>query len=312
MKLIIKVTSCIILSFLTLSSLVFASDLRTNPKHTNKYGHYHKGRVGYKSYSYKGRVGYKAHSYKGRAVYKGDLQGLSPRGNHFEVIGAPGIAKLSAGNSYLQVTSQETDTLVQTNSSQWSSYSAQLGVGYLRYFCDPNRSYDRVHWFSSVEPEVNLYYLGSDSIDGVVNRFGNPNWGQLNYDMPVRSTRLMLDMALNIVAYKHLSFYGIAGIGHAWNRVAYHDSAADVDCPPQTLNLNYKTSSNFAWEAGPGLLYDYDDRFSFSGEYLFTYLGKVKPGSGGSYGTIANPTVSASSFTLRAQTILVGLHIALG
>ena len=166
------------------------------------------------------------HTYliKGEPHYKGAFQPEKPR-NHFEVIGAGGIAKLNAGNSQLGVTSSETDTLHQTNSNSWNTLAGQLGVGYVYYFRNAQQYPEHVQWFSSIEPQLNLYQLSSNSIDGNVLRFNNPNFNQLTYDIPFHSTRLMLDAALTVATWKKLSLYAIAGIGNAWNRASYSDTS---------------------------------------------------------------------------------------
>lgn len=233
--------------------------------------------------------------------------------NHFEVIAGLGIAKLNAGNSELGVTSSETDKLVQTNPNAWNTFGAQLGVGYIHYFGDARQYADKVQWFPSIEPEVNLYYLSSSSIKGDVWRFNDPNFNQLKYDIPLHSTRLMLDAALTVASWKKLSVYAIGGIGNAWNRIGYSDQDKDTStpCTDQRLNLNKNTRAHFSWEAGAGLTYAANTRVSFSLEYLFTYLGTVQTSGSGYTGTITAPVIVPAHFNLRSQTALLGLHIAL-
>jgi opacity protein-like surface antigen len=228
--------------------------------------------------------------------------------NHFEVIGAGGLAKLRAGNSTYAVTGDETDTLVQTNENQWSTLAGQLGGGYVYYFYSNRRHTNHLRWFPSIEPQLNLYQLSSDSIEGNVLRFGSYNQG--TFDIPVRSTRLMLDAALTIAAWKQYSVYVKGGIGHAWTRLSYNDSINTEPGCDMDLTLSSHTNSNFVWEAGAGVLYDINNRFGVSLEYLYANLGTVKTSVHGSVGTFTLPLVNAPSFHLRAQTVLLGLHIA--
>ena len=231
--------------------------------------------------------------------------------NHFEVIGALGIAKLNAGDSELGVTSSETDRLVQTSSNAWNTFAAQLGLGYVYYFGNSQQYSDQVQFLPSIEPELNLYYLGTNSIKGDVWRFNSSAFNQLTYDVPLHSTRLMLDAALTLASWKQLSVYVIGGLGNAWNHTSYSDTentAADGD---QNVRLNSKTSTHFTWEAGAGLAYAFNDRIGLSLEYLYADLGNIKPSSSGSTGTITAPVIVAPHFKVKSQTGLLGLHIAL-
>lgn len=254
---------------------------------------------------------YEHKAYKG---YKGETFALRPI-NHFEIIGAGSISKLDAGNGTLGVTSSETDRLVQTNSNSWNTPGAQLGVGYVYYFCGTRLCSDQVQWFPAIEPQLNLYYLASNSIEGDVWRFNSPDFNDLTFDIPIHSTRLMLDVALTVASWRQLSMYVKGGIGHAWTRISYSDkdksSTSDAPCPEEGVSLSSKTSSNFVWEAGLGVVYAFNDRIGVSLEYLYTDLGTVKTASSGNTGLITAPVISPASFDITTQTALLGLHIAL-
>lgn len=232
--------------------------------------------------------------------------------NHFELVGALGAANLRAGNGQLGVTSSETDTLSQTNKNNWNTFATQLGLGYIYYFHQSEKTPKNVQWFPAIEPELNLYYLSSNSnIEGQVFRFGNPAFNDFNYKIPVHSTRLMLDAVLTVVKKRSNSLYVKAGIGNAWNRVAYNDSENNNGiCPEQNINLAASTNSNFAWELGIGVIHDFNDRIGLSLEYLYTHFGTVNA-SGGYTGPITAAIISAPRFNLESQTALLGLHIAL-
>ena len=109
--------------------------------------------------------------------------------------------------------------------------------------------------------------------------------------MPIKSTRVMLDGALTIVTVKkRLSLYAKGGIGNAWNRASYSDMAnGDSSCTLQGLKLNTATHSNFAWEAGAGLIYAFNHRVGLSLEYLYADLGTMKTSATGNTGTIMTP-----------------------
>lgn len=231
---------------------------------------------------------------------------------HFEIIGALGIAKLKMGDSTLGVDARETDKLVQTN-NQWNTFAAQLGVGYVHYFRNAQQYSDEAQWFPAIEPELNLYYLGSNSaIKGDALRYGSSDFNDFSYTIPVHSTRLMLDAALTIMSWKKLSVFAIGGIGNAWNRVGYRDQdKGDGDCSDPRLNLNSNTRSSFVWEIGGGVNYAFNNRVGLSLEYLYTDLGKVNFSAEGDNVDVANPVIVPARFRLKAQTVLLGLHIAL-
>lgn len=232
--------------------------------------------------------------------------------NHFEILGAVGVANLRADDGYIGVTSSENARLVQTNQNDWDTFTGQIGIGYVYYFPGKLPYSENTQWFPAIEPEVNGYYIAKNTLTGDVWRFGNSNWNDMTFRMPIQSTRVMFDTALTIVSKKQYSLYAIGGIGTAWNRVSYSDADRNgIPCADQSLNLRSDTHSNFAWEAGAGLSYAFNNRISVSLEYLYTDLGKASSSASGSTGTITAPVIIPSHFNLAAQSALLGLHIAL-
>jgi hypothetical protein len=74
----------------------------------------------------------------------------------FELIAAGSISKVHAGNAQLGVTSDETDSLMQTNDGNWGSWGGQMGLGYVYLLSNAQRYSDVVQWFPMVEPELNV------------------------------------------------------------------------------------------------------------------------------------------------------------
>jgi opacity protein-like surface antigen len=246
-------------------------------------------------------------------VVIGDKDGLNPTvPNHFDIIGAIGVADLEAGDGYLGVTSSETDRLVQTNSNDWNTLAAQLGVGYVYYFQNYTPFSDTVQWFTAIEPQINGYYLGQGDINGDVWRFSNSNFNDMTYHLSIESYRLMLDGALTVVSRRQYSLYAKGGIGEAWNRVGYSDADRNsVPCTNQFLNLNSASHSSFAWEVGAGIFYAINNRFALSLEYLYADLGTAKTADTGFTGTITTPFLTPARFGLTSQAALLGLHVAI-
>jgi len=103
----------------------------------------------------------------------------------------------------------------------------------------------------------------------------------------------------------------LAGIGNAWNNMAYKDKDNEPGdlCPNENLNLNSNTRASFAWEAGAGLMYTLNNRAALTLQYLWADLGKASSSAGGTARSITAPSIVPPSFNLRAQTMALGLHI---
>ncbi len=247
------------------------------------------------------------------SVFAGSMGAMTTSNpSHFEVIAAAGVANLRLHDGTLGVTSSETDRLVQTNRNDWDNFTGQVGIGYVYYFPGKQQYSESTQWFPSIEPEINGYYIGKDTIKGDVWRFGSADFNQMTFKMPVQSTRLMFDTALTIVSKKQYSLYAIGGIGGAWNKASYRDFDRDiVPCVNQALNLGSASHADFSWEAGAGFSYAFNNRISLSLEYLYTDLGEVRHSAHGSTGTITTPIIIPAHLDLAAQSALLGLHIAL-
>jgi len=230
--------------------------------------------------------------------------------NYFEAIGALGAANLRANDGTIGVTRSETDKLVQTNQNQWKTVDAQLGAGYVYFFVPAQQT--SVQVLPSIEPQINLYYLNSNTgIRGNVLRFGSSAYNQLTYKIPVRSTRLMFDVALTLLKKSDSSIYVKAGVGNAWNRLSYSDvvnPASVADCVNLALNLKSSTRSHIAWELGAGFMQDINNRVSLSFEYLYTNFGSISASASSSSGTAATSANSPAKFSMYANTLALGLH----
>lgn len=231
---------------------------------------------------------------------------------YFELIGAGSVSQVQAGNGELGITSNETDRLVQTNDNTLNSWGGQLGVGYVYYIMNARKCSPCVQWFPMIEPEINVYYSKYQNL-GDVYRFDSVAFNDLTYNMPIRSTRVMLDAALTLASWCQYSVYAIGGVGNAWNRVSYSDTFNDDgSCSEQNISLSSRTTSHFAWEAGLGLTYAINNCIGVSAEYLYTDFGNLETSGSGNTGTITTPLISPASFNLHTQAVLLGLHVAIG
>lgn len=229
--------------------------------------------------------------------------------NHFEYIVALGLSKAAAGNSHINVTSNETDKLVQTNDNAWNTWVGQLGAGYVFYFPNKQRFSPGTQWFPSLEPQLNFYF-SDNRVKGDVYRFNSPDFNDFSYTSTVTTSRLMLDAALTIVSKDAYSLFVIAGIGDAWSKINYDDSVNGSNtCNLSALSSGDRNQSNFAWELGAGVAYAFNNRINLSLEYLYTDFGSLKlPGS--IQGAFFTAPIAPSSFSLNTQAVLLGLHVA--
>ena len=134
----------------------------------------------------------------------------------------------------------------------------------------------------------------------------------MTYKLPVESFSLMFDTALTVMSFEQYSLYAKGGVGTAWNRTSFR--ATDKNGTPnknQHLNVNATTRSNFAWEAGAGLVYVFNTRFALSLEYLYTDFGRKTIQANKFTGAITSPAIAPAEFELTSQTALLGLHFAL-
>lgn len=235
------------------------------------------------------------------------------QGNYFEAIGAVGAANLRANDGNIGITSSETDKLVQTNQNKWKTIDAQVGAGYFYYFKTSQNGSLQI--LPSIEPQLNLYYLYSnDGLRGNVLRYGDAAYNQLTYQIPVRSTRLMFDVALTLLKKSQSSLYIKAGVGNAWTRLTYSDVVnpdSVADCVNLGINLKASTRSHFAWELGVGVMQDINDRVSLTFEYLYTNFGNISTSASSNSGTAATSASSPATFSMYAQTLALGLHYAI-
>jgi len=228
---------------------------------------------------------------------------------YFELIGAGSLSGAIAGNSLLGVTSNEVDTLVQTNQNNWNLWGGKLGLSYVYFISSASKYSEILQWFPKIAPGLNVYYSHYNN-EGTIYRFNDPVFDALVYSIPINSTRLMFDGSLTVASWRQISTYITGGIGNAWNRIGYTDNASSSFCNIETIHLNNNFSSNFVWETGAGLTYDLGQHLAISFEYLYTDFGRLSTSGIGNTPGISTPLISPASFQFSAQGLLLGLRIA--
>ncbi len=186
---------------------------------------------------------------------------------------AGGISSIDQDGTF-NPTSDETDSLVQ-NEEDWNFWTAKVGIGYefLIDLDDDSEDEDDFRWLPNVIPQVNLYYLDGDEIDGHVLRFEESN--QADYTMDYSSARLMFDLAVTFASMQGFSIYGIGGLGISWNDTDFSTTPTS-DLLPYGFELDSDATTSFAYEFGIGLGYDITDDIGISLEYLYASLGDVE------------------------------------
>ena len=242
-----------------------------------------------------------------------DEKGLFDDGN-FQFSTLIGIATVDQNDGTIAVTRSETDTLLQTNGDAWDSWTGMFGVGYVfplewedeeeysyhRHAEEPNDNEPR--WFGTVTPQLNLYILSGTTLEGDVRRFNDLDDVDATYDMEFDSTRLMFDVALDVLTVSELSFYVIAGLGVAWNSANF--DLTPNDCVPiHGLNIQESQSTDFAYEFGAGLDYALYEEFDITLQYLYTGLTDVGVG-----GVDDIFHVHSSDMDVVSQAVFLGIR----
>ena len=223
----------------------------------------------------------------------------APAVGGFEVIGGGGWVNARISDASIRVTSDEIDTLAR-NRGKWDSGIGQLGIGYVGPLVQGSG------FFNTLRVQLNSYFT-SDSLSGPVYRFGDPAFNDYNYELSVKSTRLMLDGLVDLFSANSFSLYAKGGIGPSWNRANY--SEVDLNgggCASNPIYLNRDSHAKFAAEAGAGVRFDISQNMGISLEYLYAHLGKAQTGSGSAASCVSS--VTPVNFDLKAQSVIIALH----
>lgn len=209
--------------------------------------------------------------------------------DHFEILLMGGLANLDA---------DDMDSLIQTNEDEWESFTGQVGLGYV-YFFPIELETGAVQWFPSINPQVSVYFLGGDDIEGEVSQ-QRSEFNDIDYTMELQSTRAMFDLALTLASIDWFSIYAIGGAGVAWNKTKFSTTHNQAD-------LDTSNSSGIAYEFGGGATAQLRFDLAVSVEYLYTRLTDV----GLADHTDPDFDNQSSEFDINSQAILLGLRLAL-
>jgi opacity protein-like surface antigen len=133
---------------------------------------------------------------------------------------------------------------------------------------------EEIRWFDALTPQINVYILQQTDVEGSVKRFDDSDDVDADYKMNFESTRLMLDFELDIFTVRDFSFYGIGGLGIAWNSADYTATPHGM-IPIASVDLPTNDSTGFAYEFGGGVDYAVDEGIDITLQYLWTRLNDV-------------------------------------
>ncbi len=227
-----------------------------------------------------------------------------------EIILMGGASTVAAEDTSLVISGSEVDVLTQTNRGDWEAFTLQGGFGYA-YFLTDQLTTGAVEWFPYVTPQINVYYLKSDEIEGDVHQIiHNSSFDTLDSTMNLESTRAMFDVGLTVAKIDWFSIYAIGGVGIAWNQLDFDARPNQLgdDCGVDGYQLDSENSSGFAYEFGGGISISFRTDLALSLEYLYTGLTDVELGNSSSDSEF---NVEGPELDINSQSILLGLRLAI-
>jgi opacity protein-like surface antigen len=149
-----------------------------------------------------------------------------------------------------------------------------------------------------------LYYLKGNVEADAVRDASHAGVKDIEYQMDLETTRLMLEIAVTAFSWEDLSVFGIGGAGYAWNKTHYQ-TKDDVNA--ETLESESDGQFGFAYQFGGGLTYLLADDWALTAEYLWTQLNDLTLSESGD---IAGKSTSVNSdeFNATVQTVLIGFR----
>ncbi len=200
---------------------------------------------------------------------------------------------LHAKTGYMNVTTTDQNADVISHASTNALYS--IGLGYHPF---QNQLSTR-HYLNDFVAQLNYYYT-TGNITGQAWDYLSSNCNNQFFTAPVHSSRLALDFKPQLLTYKSLSPYVIAGIGAAWNKLSYVETP-NGDYAESSIHLGTHTNQNVMYDLGVGVSAQWHPHVAVSIEYLYTSLCNVAPSN---QSQTAQSVVSPPSFALATNALL--------
>lgn len=167
------------------------------------------------------------------------------------------------------------------------------------------------HFLRDITLGLNGYYNQS-IVNGAVYEYSLPSMPNSNYDLRLKTGRLMIDTELDFSSpWGTIIPFVELGIGVASHTLYFKNSPVpNIGVSGGGYALQDHTQFNFAYEAGVGLKIPLRNQFMLSARYLYANVGQAKtstsdPSSGMS---LAKPVV----FDVSSQSILFGFSYLIG
>ncbi len=222
-----------------------------------------------------------------------------------------GIATLNQDDGSIKVAPDEVDVLTQSNGNDWDTWTGQFGVGYVMplYWgedAEESKMESGIAWFDTITPQINVYVIGESDMEGDVLRFGHEDDKDATYSSDFSSTRLMFDVAFDVLTIRDFSFYGLAGLGIAWNTTNL-DWIPNPGVPIPGFSLSDTNSSGFAYEFGVGVDYEVLGDLDISLQYLYTAFDDINIQGADDFPF----EVSDTELDVNAQSLLLGVRLTI-
>lgn len=177
------------------------------------------------------------------------------------------------GDTSLHVSPFQTDLLAVSHAGSQALW--QVGGG-ARLFAD-----DLAHrsFLNALPVELNYYNNQSNITGNVYSNYDQTANPIYYFHTPISSSRVMLDFKPWLFTFRDISPYVILGIGWSWNTLGYYETSADLTSilPRNIISLKSQQNQNTAYDVGIGISTQVTPCLTLFGEYMYSYLGAVRP-----------------------------------
>ena len=226
-----------------------------------------------------------------------------PAGLEFNLYGGVSYTNSNPGSLFLNSAFPERDTLTNNQSPGYDA-TGGLGLAY-DFLTGTGENNNFIHDFS-----VGIdFFSFNTNLNGDVLQFGKPALDNFNYDLNIKTTRLMLDGQLNFHPIAMVTPFLSAGLGVTRVLANYKDTPViSSESIGGGVSLPSNTNYNAAYALGAGVKVPLTKNVQISFSYLYTYFGTAETGTAPTPGLAG--TIEPVKITLRTQTGLVGLTYA--
>lgn len=224
---------------------------------------------------------------------------------YFEVIAGYGLASLGVGDANVGLGEVGNVRLHQDDSNH--AGDATIGVGYTIPLLRTSSNIYEIGWLPGLSTQLNFHHL-TKGLSGELTQRSNPDFDNVDYNLSINSSRVMIDFALTLAQLQKFSVFVIGGAGESWTKVNYNNrvrAGRDRD----RVILNQHTNSGFASEIGAGATLDVSCNFAVSLQYLYTNFNDIQTARKGTLNGRAYNIGNAAHFAFHTQEVLLLLRL---